>query len=105
MTQGIPPVPVRAQIVDRVGRPTRALTEFLQGLRLALGGDTATVSPSTQADVLAPVGLSVAARSMLWPVAVFSQGSDVAPVSVAADGNRLDPVCGCMAGGEGMEPV
>lgn len=71
MTQAIPPVP-RGLSYD--------LAQFLQALRLALGGNSATTAPAKQAEVLSPVAT------------VTTTAPDRAPVIVTETITELDPI-------------
>lgn len=105
MSTGIPPVPVRAQLIDAQGRPTRTFLDFLQGLRLAVGGDSATVAPAVQATVLAPVPCLMAAVDALAPVSLSAYAQELQPVAVgAAAHGGVEPVAVCAAE-TSLEPV
>jgi len=63
MAQAIPPVPRGLGL-------SRELINYLEALRLAVGGDSATTAPSAQARVLAPVATVITPRTILAPVSV-----------------------------------
>lgn len=56
MANAIPPVPRGLGL-------SRELINYLEAIRMAVGGDTATTAPSVQADVLGPVAALVPASS------------------------------------------
>lgn len=84
MAQAVPPVP-RGLAYD--------LTQFLEALRLAVGGNSAITAPTTQAVVLAPVSATVQVAAELSPVPLSVTSADLAPVGVCPDGDSgLEPI-------------
>jgi hypothetical protein len=94
VTIGLPPTLTRAAFVDlRTGYLTREGALFLDGLRSALGGDKATITPNDAVGALAPVAALMTAAVDLWPVpAAASVATDLAPVAVCDGGADLAPV-------------
>jgi hypothetical protein len=107
MTRSIPAVLTRAAFVDlRTGYLTREGALFLDGLRGAVGGDAATVTPVEPLGALTPVVAFAAPADGLGPLSVPQAPQDgLSPVSAGIDASSgLLPVCGCdMA--SGLDPV